>query len=212
MIKEIEAKFRALLSHPYILIACGLLPCFLALFVHFKAENKLAHQIEKALYLKERHILAERKGKLEEAQSLQMQKANSDYLENSIESMQFLRPEIQKLTAMLHSSPDNKTDQTRLDFLQNGKNTLRFRQQNFQRVGQLQEMEAKQVHPVEMNREDLKKLLASIENITIGDVKPVGSPPNLLIKHFELIKKPLPTNEEAFLVNLELIKREMIHD
>lgn len=205
-------KFKAYLLHPYSLLAYGLIPCLLALFGHLSAEKRLGQQVEEALYLKERENLAEKKAKLQETLSAQMKNASSDYLENVIEPMQFLRPEIQKLSAMLHGSPENKVYQTRLDFLQNGKNALQFRQQNFQRIGGLQEMEAKQVHPVEMNREDLKQLLANIESIALGDVKPEGNPPNLLIKHFELIKKPLPTSEEVFLVNLELIKREMIHE
>lgn len=210
--KEIEEKIRRYLSHPYWLIALGLLPCFLVVFFHIGAEKKLGRFTEEALYLKEKQKWVEKKSALEQALLTQMQQASSDYLENEIESMQFLLPEIQKLTALLHSKPESKTEHTRLDYLQNGQNALRFRQQNFQRVGNFQEMEATQLHPVEMNKEDLKCLLARIENVQVGDVKPGNHPPDLLIKNFELIKKPLPSDEEIFLVNLELIKREIIHD
>ncbi|MDN3507271.1 MAG: hypothetical protein P0S96_08605 [Simkaniaceae bacterium] len=205
-------KYKAYLVHHYSLVAYGLIPCLLALFGHLSSEKKLSQQIDEALYLKEKENLADKKAKLQEALNAQMKSASADYLETVIEPMQFLRSETQKISAMLHGSPENKAYQTRLQFLQNGQNTLRFRQQNFQRIGNQQEMEAKQIHPVELSREDLKQLLANIENITLGDTKPEGNPPNLLIKNFELIKKPLPTSEEVFLVNLELIKREIIHE
>jgi hypothetical protein len=198
--------------HPYSYLALGLFACFLALFLHFRAERNLSNSIANALYLKEKAIAQERRQALDDALLSQLKTASADYLESTIENIQFLRPEIQKLHATLHASPELKAEKTRLDFLENGKNTLRFRQQNFQRVGNLQEMEAKQIHPVEMNREDLKTFLACIENTPLGNIQPLGHPPNFLIKNFELIKKPLASSEEVFLVNCELIKREMIHE
>lgn len=57
-----------------------------------------------------------------------------------------------------------------------------------------------QDHPVEMNGDDLKNLLAKVENQEMG--------PLLLIKKFELKKKP----EETYLIQLELTKSEMIHE
>ncbi|NGX59717.1 MAG: hypothetical protein KR126chlam3_00874 [Chlamydiae bacterium] len=212
MRKELEKKIRRYLSHPYCLIALGLLPCFLVVFSHFASVKKLTRLTEEALYLKEKQQWIEKKKSLQQDLLMQMQKASSDYLENEIESLQFMLPEIQKLRALLHCDPSNETHLIRLDNLENGQNALRFRQQNFQRVGKFQEMDAIQQHPVEVNREDLKTLLARIENVQIGSTAPRNLPPDLQIKNFELIKKPLPVSEEIFLVNLELIKREIIND
>jgi hypothetical protein len=210
--KEIKEKIKHSLSNPYWLIACGLLPCLLTIFFQVKAEKKLHRLSEDARYLKKKQQLTEQKRKLQQGLLTQMQKAHRDYLENEIESLQFMLPEIQKLQAFLHLNTNNEENQKRLNYLQSGQNSLRFRQQNFQRVGSLQEMEAKQLHPVEMNREDLKNLLARIENLQIGKIIHNSFPPDLLIKNIEVIKKPLPSDEEVFLVNLELIKREMIRD
>lgn len=210
--KQLEEKLKKILIHPYTWIALGIFPCFFAACIYIRAVHKLDHLQEEVLYLYEKKQSNQRKTNLEQKLLTQLGQANSAYLEKELETLRFLQPEVQKIKALLHTEPNNALLQTRLDFLQNEQNQLRFRQHNFQRIGKFQEMEALQDHPVEMNREDLKQLLALIENQKIGDWMPGSNPPDLIVKSFELIKKPLPSNEEIFFVNLELIKREMLHE
>lgn len=210
--KPLEVAIKKWIFHPYAPLLLGLIPCILVLFLHFKNLNSLNSLQEDALYLKSKHHWTESKSKIESDLLAQMSQADRSYLENQIESLQFLEPEIKKLGALLQTDPNQEEQKARFDFLNSGKNALRLRQENFQRVGKIQEMEARQVHPVEMNREDLKELLARIENVKIEEHLPGNRPPDLLIKQFELVKKPLPSNEEVFLVNLELIKRESLHE
>lgn len=210
--KELEAAIKKWIYHPYAPLLIGLIPCILVVFLHFKSLSALNSLQNDAIYLKTKQHLAENASKVEADLTTQMSQADRSYLENQIESLHFLEPEIKKLGALLQTDPNQLEQKTRFDFLNSGKNALRFRQENFQRVGKIQEMEAKQVHPVEMNREDVKTLLSRIENVKIGEHLPGNRPPDLLIKQFELIKKPLPSNEEVFLVNLELIKRESLHE
>ncbi len=210
--KPFEVALKKWILHPYVPLILGLVPCILVLFFHFKKLSSLHSLQDEALSLKSKHAWVESKSKIESDLLTQMGTADKSYLENQIESLQFLEPEIKKLGALLQTDPNQKEQKVRFDFLSSGKNALRFRQENFQRVGKIQEMEARQVHPVEMNREDVKELLARIENVKIEEHLPGNRPPDLLIKQFELIKKPLPSNEEVFLVNLELIKRESLHE
>jgi len=210
--KEFETAIKKWILHPLAPLLLGLIPCILVVFLHFKSLSALNSLQNDAIYLKTKQHLVEKTSKIETDLIAQMSQADKSYLENQIETLHFLEPEIKKLGALLQTDPNQHEQKNRFDFLNSGKNALRFRQENFQRVGKIQEMEAKQVHPVEMNREDVKALLSRIENVKIGEHLPGNRPPDLLIKQFELIKKPLPSNEEVFLVNVELIKRESLHE
>lgn len=210
--KSFQKKVKQYLHHPYLILALGLIPCFLVITIYFRNARKLEELQTHVFYLKEKQLSAQKKSFLEQALLKQIKNADPAYLEKEIESLRFLQTEVHKIQALLHTEPNNESLQHRLNFLLEGQNHLRFRLQNFQRAGKFQEIQAIQEHPVELNREDLKKLLARIENVPIGEYKPGLHPPDLIIKNFELIRKPLPSNEEVFLIHLELIKREILHD
>lgn len=210
--KDLEKKLKLLLLHPFSWVVLAIIPCLFTISFYVKSAYKLDCLSEEALYLYEKKLSCQKKVDLEQKLLTQMKNADSAYLEKEIESLQFLQPEVQKIKALVHTEPNNEPLKNRLHFLQDGQNHLHFRQQNFQRIGKFQEMEAIQDHPVEMNNEDLKQLLALLENRQIGNFAPKSGTPDLIVKNFELIKKPLPSNEEIFLVNFELIKREMLHE
>ena len=75
----------------------------------------------------------------------------------------------------------------------------------------MQEVIEKQQHSIEINAEDLKKLLHRIEGIAIDPslLLPTGRP-QLLIQDFELRKSETDTKEHVYVVNMQLIKREPI--
>lgn len=210
--QEIKQKFRHLLSSAYFLVALGIVPCFYSIYSHYSATKEFNLLKEDAVYLKEKESWNQQKAKLGQKQISQMKHADPEYLEKTIEGMLFLQPEIQKIQALIHSDPNNEALNKRMQFLKGGGNHLHFKQQHFQRVGNMQEMEATQQNSIEMNLEDLKKFLAKIENVHIDEFSPTGNPPLLLIKNFEMVKQPLPFDEEVYRVQTDLIKREILHD
>ncbi len=210
--KQLQTQLKAYLAQPLLWIIGGALCCLLSLSYVISAHKSLSHLEQTALILKKRQHLAKQRTTAEQDLVEQLKIADRDYVEKELESLQFLTPEIKKLQALLHSDSSNSLHSKRLEFLQSNKNRLRFSERNFQRLNQYQEVEILQQHPVEMNRSDLKALIARIENKTIGECKPGQSPPDLLIKKFELVKKPMSSNEETFVINLELIKHEMVHE
>ena len=210
--KQLKIKLQPLITHPLAWILAGLLPCMIVFGYLLIAEKKLQSLEEQALFLQKKHLLMKDRQKKEKKLLSQLKEANRDYVEKELESLQFLSPEIQKLQALIYSETSNEMQKKRLEFLERGENALRFRQQNYKRQDNFQEVEMIQQHPVEMNRGDLKNLLARIENCSIGEYPAGNHPPDFLIKNFELLKKPLASNEETFVIHLELIQREAIYE
>lgn len=207
--KHFQARLRELFSHSLIVMGLGICCCFLLLTYYFFAHKALGDMEGKALQLKKRHLMLQQRVTAEDKLQNQLKIADRDFVEKQLESLQFLAPEMQKLQAVLLSQPEHHVSIERLNFLQADKNRLRFNHLQGGRSDHFQEVELIAEHPVEMNQEDLKLLLARIENIQIGETKPGNNPPDLWIKKFELIKKPLASNEETYRVHLELIKREL---
>lgn len=87
---------------------------------------------------------------------------------------------------------------------------LLFAEENLKRVGNKQEVIERQKHPIEIDEHSLKRLLSTIEGIPIDSHFPPPQRPELLFQHFELTKKNTPTGENIFLLNMQLIKRELL--
>ncbi len=188
--KQLQSQLKFYLTHPLAWIIGGVACCLLTLLYHITAEQKLTRLTEAALQLKRRQTWTAEKDHIEKKLLQQLKVADRDYIEKELESLHFLNAKN----------------------IQSDSNTFHFREQNFQRLENYQEVEVIQDHPVEMNRNDLKKVLARIENRAIGPFYPGANPPDLLIKKFELIKKPMSSTEETYLINLELTKFEMVHE
>ncbi|MBS0628701.1 MAG: hypothetical protein JSS30_00580 [Verrucomicrobia bacterium] len=210
--KQLQSQLKLYLTHPLAWIIGGVSCCVLVLLYHFSAEQKLDRLTATAIQLKTRQTWTAERDRLEGKLQQQLKIADRDYIEKELESLQFLNLEAKRLQASLRSDPNSGPITERLEFLSSAQNRLHFREQNFQRIKGYQEVDVIQDHPVEMNRDDLKKLLARIENKTIGPFHPGPNPPDLLIKKFELIKKPMSSTEETYLINLELSKFEMLHE
>lgn len=210
--KQLQSQFLHYLTHPLAWIIGGAACCLLTLLYVFSAEQKMTRLVETSLQLHRRQAWTAERDLAEKKLLQQLRSADRDYIEKELESLEFLTLEQKKLHAMLASDPGNAQLNERMQRLSNRQNSLHFREQNFERHEGFQEVEVIQDHPVEMNRDDLKKLLARIENRQIGPFKPEANPPDLLIKKFELIKKPMSSTEETYLINLELAKLEMLNE
>ncbi len=130
------------------------------------------------------------------------------YLDKNIETLTFLLPEIKKLEAISQEHPDEEQALKRLSFLKDGGNALVFSEEQIRANSTFREIEEKQQHPIEMNEEDLKKLLCLIEGVTIWPYGPKEGRPQLIIKDFKLSKKEINPQEKVFVVSMELLRRE----
>ncbi len=132
------------------------------------------------------------------------------FLDQQIESLHFLQLERANLEALLSHPALSKKGflQDRLSFLDGAENRLSFIEENIQASSQIKETEEKQRHPVQMDEQDLQKLLSLIEAIPIGNYLPANRSPQLLIRDFKIKKQETPLKTSVFEVEMELFKRE----
>jgi hypothetical protein len=76
-----------------------------------------------------------------------------------------------------------------LAFLNSAKNKLSFAEGLIQSQGKFRQIEGKRKHPVEINEEDLKKILCVLEGISISPNYAPEKHPQIVIKQFELTEK-----------------------
>lgn len=203
---------KLLLLRPISLLCIGISLCFLTLFFQVARGKSLSDLEERATFLYAQKTGMEERKKCEEAVLTQMERANRVYIEEFLAKRVFLKGEIAKLHVLVYENTHDAAAKERLDFLQNGNNALRLKEQNFERLKGLQEVEVVQAHPVELSRDDLTYLLAQLENTPLGNAVPENNPPYFLIRQFDLLKKPHPSNEETFVLNLSMTKQERVHE
>ena len=174
--------------------------------LHFFHKLQSLNAMEKKAHLLQAKLDLFKKQQIQEQYFIKkLETADRYYVNKYIESLLFLEPEIKRLQAVAHLDESSKK---RLCFLKDGPNQLQFAEENMQRVDQYQEVEEKQLHAVEMNEEDLKKVLSRIEEIEMGTFPINNGAPQLIIKNFQLLKKAITPQEQVYLVTMQMIKRE----
>jgi len=186
-----------------------LLPLLSFLFYFMQNTEKL-NKLEIQMEQLHRKAINFKKQKDKEALFLtQIQKTEPNFIEKHLSTLVLLEPEMKKLHSLSLDTLDTQVKK-KLSWIEKGGNHLIFIQQKLRFFENLQESEEIQQEYVEMNEEDLKRVLSLIEGIPIGHyVPPLGRPP-LLIKDFHLSRTKLYAQENAFLIKIDLIKREGI--
>jgi len=160
------------------------------------------------------HLLAstrERKQAVNIAVRNNFRDADHFYIDKNLETLSFLDPEIEGLQKVLSNKnfPDDENIKKRLEFLTSPANNMVFTEGVVQSTPQFQEVTESLVHPVEVNEDDLKNVLARIEGTTIGSTAPGPNRPQLIILDFKIEKKSILENQ-IYLLNLKLLKREFL--
>jgi hypothetical protein len=133
------------------------------------------------------------------------------YLDHVLEAATFLKEERETLELVCgHPAFESCGNiKNRLTFLTKGDNQLIFSEGNRHSKNHLEEVDLKQKRLVEINSEDLRKLLSMVEGVSIGENHPIDQAPQLIMRRFMLRRKKL-TEKETFLLDMHLIKREVI--
>lgn len=138
--------------------------------------------------------------------------ADHFYIDKYLEVLTFLEPEVEALQKIVQHKnfTDDEVIKKRLELLTGSGNTLRFTEGVVQSFPQFQETTETLIHPVEVNVNDIQKILALIEGIQIGSNKPAPHRPQLIILDFKLEKRKNADKNEVFLLNMKLLKREYL--
>lgn len=198
------------LSNPVLWSALIIAPLpFLFFLMNFifgiQKMNELEQEMER---IHSRAVLSQEILRKESSLINSLKNPDPHYLDKNIETLTFLLPEVKKLEAISLENPQDEQISKRLQFLKEGGNALVFSEEQIRTNETFREIEEKQQHPIEINEEDLKKLLCLIEGITIWPYGPKEGRPQLIIKDFRLSKKEISPQEKVFVISIQLIKRE----
>lgn len=195
---------------PALFFALALLPLFLAMtFLYFKAIeiDELEFHFQRSIDMGKSAL--QRKAVQEEFLRRYSQ-ADPYFIDREVESLQFLEKEQKKLLsaighpAIAHPEPF----QERLVFIQSDENKISFTEQNIRASKGVKETEEKQRYAVQVDAEDLKKLLSLIEDIPIDGYRSMNRSPQIIIQNFQLHKQITSIETEVFLLEMSLLKRE----
>jgi hypothetical protein len=195
----------------YAMVAC-LLPAFFVgayLFFQMQALDQLGQKID---HVESLALQQEKRQATNLTVMNHFRDADHFYIDKHLEVLTFLDPEVealQKITKHKNFN-DDEVIKKRLEFLSGSGNSLRFAEGIVQTFPQFQETTETLIHSVEVNVQDVQKILALIEGITIGPYQPAPNRPQLAILDFKLEKKKNSDKNEVFLLNMKLLKREFM--
>jgi hypothetical protein len=186
----------------------ALLPFAAAAFYVQSASETLSDLQTKVATLHQKAARIEEQKKIDACLFSQIQKADPSYTDTYLATLQFLEDEARRIQALSSHQKENSALQHRLDFLRSGENRLVFVENKRERKKEFQEVEERLQHPVEMNEEDLKKVLVLIEGVTLNPYSPKEGRPQLMVTDFDLTKRRALSDEEVYVIDLKLLKRE----
>lgn len=194
------------------LIALGLLPIIFS-FIYINEQLGVLSDLKNQLPVVQ-ELASISEGKLSQNRVVRAHFANADhfYIDKHIESLVLLEDEVRALEKLAESSTygNHQAIKNRIDFLTGNDNRLVFTEGVVQSYPGFQETQESLLHTVEVNEEDLRHILSRIEGIDIGDYSPGPNRPQLIITDFKIDKKNTFANNEVFILNLKLLKREFL--
>jgi hypothetical protein len=209
VLEKIGQIFFSKMRPLFFFLLCAL-PLVISSLVLFSAKAQMQELEERFLKAKRKQKSALEKKRRKELFLARYSQANPYFLDQQIESFSLLQQEVQALKSLGSNPafPQHQSIKERILFLRDNK--LSFAEENIQTTAKIKEMEEKQRHPVEMDEQDLQKILSLLENVAVGPFTPVENSPQILIKNFSLKRKETPLQTNVFEVEMDLLKREFI--
>lgn len=203
---NLHKSSRALL---YLMLA-GLIPILFVLISFLSKNEDVSNLITTTQEMKQMALLREKKQAMNMSVRNYFHDADHFYIDKNLETLVFLEPEIEGLQKLLTNKnlADDEAIKKRIDYLTGPGNSVTFSEGVVQSSPIFQETTETLVHPVEINSNDLQKILAKIEGIDIGPYTPGLNRPHLIILDFKLDRKNVSEKNEVFILNLKLLKRE----
>ena len=190
----------------------GLLPILFAIFYFTSQQSEVKGIKTNIQELQQFALVREKKQATNIAVRNHFRDADHFYIDKHLETLVFLEPEIESLQKALSNKnvADDEAFKKRLEFLTGPGNNLSFSEGVVQSSPIFQEITETLVHPVEINTQDLQKILSRIEGVNIGSYQPSPNRPQLIILDFKLDRKNVAEKNEVFQLNLKLLKREFL--
>jgi len=211
-IELIPKYWRDLIFSPFIFfttLCASVIPSVYIFWHYHEKASSISALSWKIETLHKKSLVNKIKAEKEERILNKMKGADPYYIDKYVESLHFLDAEIKKWQKIALEETIEPGVEERLHFLNSSKNKLSFAEGTIQSLGNFREIEEKQKYPVEINEEDLKKILCVLEGISISPHYAPEKHPQILIKQFDLTKKNhAEIKEKVFILSMQLIKRE----
>lgn len=193
------------------LMVLGLVPIVLVLFYLFSELGTVSELNDTVQMVQDQALLREKKQALNTAVRNHYTNADHFYIDKQLETLDFLEPELASLEKVVSNRnfTEDPAVKKRLEFLSED-NYLQFSEGVVQSMGTFQDTVETLVRPVEVNVDDIKKILAKIEGVQIGPYGPGPDRPLLIIQDFKLSKKDATPGNEVFVLDMKLLKREFL--
>lgn len=190
----------------------GLLPALAAFFYFMSNLSSVKSTSHNIQFIEQQAATREKKQAINIAVRNNFREADHFYIDKYLENMSFLDSEIESLQKVITNKnfPDDENIKKRLEQLTGPENDLIFTEGVVQSTPIFQETTETLVHPVEVNVQDIRSLLARIEGTPIGSEISALNRPQLIILDFKIEKKHLTERNDVFVLNLKLLKREFL--
>lgn len=194
------------------LVILGLLPTLLVLLKLWQDSDSLNALQDRILEVQEKALIRDSKQAVNMAVIEHFQGSDNIYLDKYVQKLQFLESEVEGLQRLItnKSFADDEEATKRYEHLVGPNNTLMFNEGAVVRYPLFREVVETQVRPVEVNLTDIQKILTLIDGVPFGENSVPPKRPQLIILDFRLEKKRINEDNEAFLMNMRLLKREYL--
>ena len=194
------------------LLSLGLIPLLAATLYMSSSQQQIQTVSDNLFAAQEAALLKEGKQALNRRVKAFYKDADHFYIDKQLESIVLLETEINDLKKVAEGQMvgENKKLSERLDFLTQPDNQLSFTEGAVQSFDGIQEVTETLVRPVQVDLDDLHKILSRIEGTAIGGHAPPQGRPQLLVLDFKIEKKNVSGDHEAFTLYTRLLKREFL--
>jgi len=195
----------------YILLV-GLIPIAFAAFKVQTHYNSLALARSQLESIQQSVFQHEKKQSSNTAIIAHYRESDHFYIDKNLETITLLEPEIAALQTVTQTSnyAGDEAIEKRLELLLSD-NQILFTEGPVQSNAIYQETIETLTKPIEVNIQDLQRLLERIENLPLNASMETGEKrPQLIILDLRLDRKAPTPNHETFLLNLKLLKREYL--
>ncbi len=195
----------------YIMVL-GLLPIAYACFSLMTSLNKVEELENRIQSVRHSAYQRDKKQAVNMSVKENFREADHFYIDKHLETVTLLQQETENLQRILNNKnfAGDEDIKRRLDFLTGPGNRILFSEGNVQSFAYFKEVTASLVHPVEVNIDNLKKILARVEGIEIGTYQQGQNRPQLIVLDFKLDKKSITEKNEVYSLNMKLLKREFL--
>lgn len=190
----------------------GLLPVALSLFYLFSDRGKVDELGRLIDSLEEKVELYKQRQATNMAVIDHFRDADHFYIDKYLETLTFLEPEIEALQKIVsHKNFTGDSNITkRLEMLTGPANSMVFTEGVVQSYALYQETTETLTHSIEVNVDDIRKILSRVEGVQIGPYKPGPNRPQMIVLELKLDKKKMASESEVYVMNMKLLKREYL--